>query len=99
MTLRPSTSGNNAVPFVSRERCLLPLRSTGLGSADELGAAFLACLGGSVATRYLAPDLSGMLADAVISVSLMLPRVAKAEDPRCGANLSAGFIAGDGITG
>ena len=69
MTLRPSTSGNNAVPFVSRERCLLPLRSTGLGSADELGAAFLACLGGSVATRYIAPDLPGMPADAVISVS------------------------------
>src|ERR1700726_4624756 len=69
MTLRPSTSGNNAVPFVTREHCLLRLRSTGRGSADELGAAFLACLGGSVATRDIAPDLPAMRVDAAMSVS------------------------------
>jgi hypothetical protein len=70
MALRPSISGSNAVPFVIRERCLLERRSTGAGSADELGAAFLACFGGSVATRHIAPDLPGMRADAVMNVSL-----------------------------
>jgi hypothetical protein len=35
-----------------------------LGSADELGTASLACLGGSVA-----PELPGMRADALMSVS------------------------------
>ena len=40
-----------------------------LGSADELGTASLACLGGSVATRDIAPELPGMRADALMSVS------------------------------
>src|ERR1700730_2442791 len=69
IALRPSISGSNSVPFVIRERCLLERRSTGAGSADELGAAFLADFGGSVATRHIAPDLPGMRADAVMSVS------------------------------
>src|SRR5262245_13421028 len=70
MALRPSISGSNAVPFVIRERCLLERRSTGAGSADKLRAAFLACFGGLVATRRIAPDLPGMRADAVMNVSL-----------------------------